>query len=194
MKRFVLSIFLILGFITAQAQDSYDGKIISSIKVEISGPPTVGNSYIKQNLQVEEGGTYGSVAIDKSIRNLMETESIKDVKVFVDSENSDQEGIALVFKVVAKPRIEKIIFSGNEELSDKKLAKTITSQEGELFDESNAKADKISLENLYLEKGFWNSQINYQELPSKDDVTKIILKFDVVEDLSLIHISEPTRH
>ena len=63
-----------------------------AIKIEISGPPTVGNSYVKQNLQVQEGGVYGTTAIDKSIRNLMETGSIKDVKVFIDpSISSDDE-------------------------------------------------------------------------------------------------------
>ena len=105
----------------------------------------------------------------------MDTGSIKDVKVFVDPENSNQDGLGVVFKVVTKPRIEKIIFDGNDELSDKKLSKTIVSYKGELYDESVAKSDKILLENLYLEKGFWNSSVNYQVIASKNDPSKIIL-------------------
>ncbi|MEK9772242.1 MAG: outer membrane protein assembly factor BamA [Opitutae bacterium] len=182
MKPFLILSILFLGFITLHGEGFYEGKVISSIKVDISGPPTVGKSYIKQNLQVEEGSIYGTPSIDKSIRNLMDTGSIKDVKVFIDPEKSNQDGLTIVFKVVTKPRIEKIIFEGNDKLSNKKLSKTITLQVGELYDESMAKSDKILLEDLYLEKGFWNSSVNYQITPSKDDPSKIILQFDLVEN------------
>ena len=182
MKPFLFLVILFFGYISLHAQDLYEGRVITSIKVDISGPPTVGQSYIKQNLQIEEGSIYGTASIDKSIRNLMDTGSIKDVKVFVDPENSNQDGLGVVFKVVTKPRIEKIIFDGNDELSDKKLSKTIVSYKGELYDESVAKSDKILLENLYLEKGFWNSSVNYQVIASKNDPSKIILQFDVREN------------
>ena len=122
---------LFVGLFQINAQNSYEGKVISSIDVEISGPPTVGKSYIRQNLQVEVKSIYRTTSIDKSIRNLIDTGSIKDVKVFIDSEKSNNDGLAVIFKVVTKPRIEKITFSGNDELSDKKLLKTITSQAGE---------------------------------------------------------------
>ena len=75
-----------------QSKDSYEGKVISSIEIEVSGPPTVGKSYIKQNLQVEEKGIYRTTSIDKSIRNLIESGSIKDVKVFIDPKKSNKEG------------------------------------------------------------------------------------------------------
>jgi outer membrane protein insertion porin family len=182
MKQIFLVVLFCLGFLNTHARESFEGKRISSIKVEVTGPPTVGKSYIKQNLQVEEGSIYSSASIDKSIHNLMGTGSVQDVKVFIDSQKSNQQGIAVIFKVATKPRIEKILFFGNDELSDKKLLKSITSQVGELLDESVAKADKISLEDLYLEKGFWNSQINYQIVASEGDPSQIILRFDVVEN------------
>ena len=142
----------------------------------------MGTSYIKQNLQVEEKGIYRTSSIDKSIHNLIETGSIKDVKVFIDSEKSNNDGLALIFKVVTKPRIEKITFSGNDELSDKKLLKTISSQVGELYDESEVKSDQNLLSELYLEKGFWNSNVDYQIIPSEADPAKIILHFDLEEN------------
>ena len=182
MKQIFLIALFWLGLLNIHGQESFEGKRISSIKVEVTGPPTVGSSYIKQNLQVEEGSIYSSSSIDKSIHNLMGTGSVQDVKVFIDPKKSNQQGLAVVFKVATKPRIEKILFYGNDELSDKKLLKSITSQVGELLDESLAKADKISLEDLYLEKGFWNSQVNYQILESEDDQSKVILRFDLVEN------------
>ena len=84
MKLLLLIFVLFAGMLGLHGQGSYEGKSISKIDVNIFGPPTVGKSYIKQNLQVEEGGIYKSVFIDKSIRNLMDTGTIKDVKVFID--------------------------------------------------------------------------------------------------------------
>jgi len=182
MKLFLMLFFSFLGFCYGFGNDSFEGKQISSIEIEIIGPPTVGESYVKQNLQVEEKGIYATTSIDKSIQNLMDTGSIKDVKVFVDPKNSTKEKVALVFKITTKPRIEKITFEGNEEISDKKLSKTITSQVGELFDESQLKADLILLEDLYLEKGFWNSQVQYQITTALEDDSEIILKFEFIEN------------
>ena len=151
---FLLCISVYVG--TLIADTSSGSKTISTIKIEISGPPTVGESYVKQNLQIQEGDHYKTSSIDKSIRNLMETGSISDVKVFKDPVASKNDDVALVFKVVTKPRIEEIRFNGNNELSDKKLLKSITAKVGELYDEAKVKSDIIILERLYLEKGFFS--------------------------------------
>ena len=167
---------------TLIADTSSGGKTISTIKIEISGPPTVGESYVKQNLQIQEGDHYKTSSIDKSIRNLMETGSISDVKVFKDPVASKNDDVALVFKVVTKPRIEEIRFNGNNELSDKKLLKSITAKVGELYDEAKVKSDIIILERLYLEKGFWNSGVTYQVLRGVEDPDKKILSFFIEEN------------
>ena len=99
---FLLCISVCVG--TLIADTSSGGKTISTIKIEISGPPTVGESYVKQNLQIQEGDRYKTSSIDKSIRNLMETGSIRDVKVFKDPVASKNDDVALVFKVSYKAK------------------------------------------------------------------------------------------
>ena len=136
------------------------GKKISSIEIALDGPKTLGKSFLLQNLQVEVGMIYDPNSIDKSIRNLIATGSVDDVKVFYDPEKSSAEGVALIFKVKAKARISQIRFSGNDKLSDKKLEKTISLTVGDLFDDSEFKSDQLALEKLYLEKGYWNAKIS----------------------------------
>jgi outer membrane protein insertion porin family len=133
-------------------------------------------------LQVQEGDLYKTSSIDKSIRNLMETGSIRDVKVFKDPVSSKNDDVALVFKVVTKPRIEEIRFNGNDELSDKQLLKSISAEVGELYDEAKVKSDILSLESLYLEKGFWNSDVSYQVLQGEEEPEKRILSFFIEEN------------
>ena len=175
-------LFLLPGLALLWSQASVsDGKTISEIRIELDGPKTLGNSFILQNLQIETGIPFVGSAIDKSIANLMATGAIDDVKVFIDPESSTDEQVVLVFKVRTKPRIGEIKFSGNDELSNRKLEKEIEISVGELFDEAEIKADQIALEELYLEKGFWNSRIE-SEVKQMSDNKNVSIVFRIVEN------------
>ena len=115
-------LFLLPGLALLWSQASIsDGKTISEIRIELDGPKTLGKSFILQNLQIETGIPFVGSAIDKSIANLMETGAIDDVRVFIDPDSSTDEEVVLVFKVRTKPRIGEIKFSGNDDLSNRKL-------------------------------------------------------------------------
>ncbi|MDC0547737.1 outer membrane protein assembly factor BamA [Opitutales bacterium] len=174
-------IFLLSGIIILWSQVIPDGKTISSISVQLEGPDTIGKSFILQNLQIETGIPYKSNAIDKSITNLMETGAIDDVKVFLDPDLTTDSEVALVFKVRTKSRIGKIIFEGNEKISNGKLEKSIEISVGELFDEAEIKADQGSLQELYLEKGFWNSQIDAQ-IVRDEGKRSVTVVFNIIEN------------
>ena len=174
-------IFLLSGIIILWSQVIPDGKTISSISVQLEGPDTIGKSFILQNLQIETGIPYKSNAIDKSITNLMETGAIDDVKVFLDPDFTTDSEVALVFKVRTKSRIGKIIFEGNEKISNGKLEKSIEISVGELFDEAEIKADQGSLQELYLEKGFWNSQIDAQ-IVRDEGKRSVTVVFNIIEN------------
>jgi outer membrane protein insertion porin family len=160
---------------------SPDGKTISSISIELNGPDTIGKSFILQNLQIETGIPYKSNAIDKSITNLMATGAIDDVKVFFDPDKSTQNEVALVFKIFTKSRIERVIFEGNDKISTTKLEKSIEVSAGELLDEAEIKADQRALEKLYLEKGFWNSQVD-SKIISKEGERGAQVVFSIIEN------------
>jgi outer membrane protein insertion porin family len=174
-------LFLLSGMMILWSQVVPDGKTISSISIELEGPDTIGKSFILQNLQIETGIPYKSNAIDKSITNLMATGAIDDVKVYLDPEISTEQEVALVFKVYTKARIGTIIFEGNNKLSDRKLEKEIEISIGELLDESEIKADQRALEELYLEKGFWNSHVDSQII-TKEEGRSVSVVFKIIEN------------
>ncbi len=163
------------------AQVVPEGKKIISIEISMEGPRTLGKSFLLQNLQVEKGMDYDPTSIDKSIRNLIATGSVDDVKVFYDPENSTQDGVALIFKVRAKPRVREIVFEGNEKLSNRKLEKTISLDVGGLFDDSTFKSDKIAIEELYLDKGYWNVVVSTEVRKVKND-SGVSVVFKVIEN------------
>ena len=80
-----------------------------------------------------------------------------------------------------RARIGTIIFEGNNKLSDRKLEKEIEISIGELLDESEIKADQRALEELYLEKGFWNSQVDSQ-IRTKEGGRSVSVVFKIIEN------------
>jgi outer membrane protein assembly factor BamA len=173
--------FLIFGFAILWAQVNPEGKKISSIKIEVIGPNTVGKSFVLQNLQVESGGEYEGSAIDRSIRNLTSSGTVNDVRVFIDQDLSSENEIALIFKVWTKSRIKSVLFEGNDKLSDRSLEKIISLNAGDLMDEATLKSDLSLLKERYLEKGYWNSIIDSQIIrDGKSENVSILYK--IVEE------------
>ncbi len=158
-----------------------DTKKIHSIDIKLQGPRTVSESFIRQNLQVEEGAIFRESSIDKSIRNLMDSGTIQDVKVYLDPDLENDEKVALVFKVKTKARVGEISFNGNDKISDKKLSKSISTKIGQMLDFSKVNADLKVLEDLYLEKGYWNIRIKSQVIDSTEkDEAKLV--FEILEN------------
>ena len=158
-----------------------DTKKIHSIDIKLQGPRTVSESFIRQNLQVEEGAIFRESSIDKSIRNLMDSGTIQDVKVYLDPDLENDEKVALVFKVKTKARVGEISFNGNDKISDKKLSKSISTKLGQMLDFSKVNADLKVLEDLYLEKGYWNIRIKSQVIDSTEkDEAKLV--FEILEN------------
>ena len=176
---FTTLIFLLVGALYVFANT--DLRKIGSIEVIIEGAETVSESYIRQNLQVEEGSLYHSPAIDKSIRNLMESGSIQDVKVYLDPSKEKEDRIGLVFKVITKARLGNILFKGNKKYSDKKLSKIVSSKPGQMLDRSSIHSDLRALNDFYLEKGFWDIRIRSEVIQQSQNKDSSLV-FNIVEN------------
>ena len=98
-------LFLLSGMMILWSQVMPEGKVISSISIELEGPDTIGKSFILQNLQIETGIPYKSNAIDKSITNLINLENSKMYsKNYLELENT----IMTFMKLMKKLKIKKI--------------------------------------------------------------------------------------
>ena len=179
-RRFFPYIFFLLGLVILWAQVSPEGKRITDIEIQLIGPKTLGESFILQNLQIEKGNTFEATAIDKSIRNLISTGSVEDVRVFLNAKKSDADEVALTFKVWTKARIGKILFEGNKKLSSRKLENMISLKEGDLLDESILKEDQNLISEKYLEKGYWNSSVDVSVDRGNGEVP-VNIRYKIVE-------------
>ena len=65
-------------------------------------------------------------------------------------------------------------------MSDKKLSKTISLKEGDLLTQSTLNKDRKVIEELYLDKGYWDTIINFKVEQTDDRETARVV-FDISE-------------
>ncbi len=87
--------------------------------------------------------------------------TIYDLKYF-ESVEAHQEGNKLIFKVVEKPIVAKIIFQGNDEVDKDDLSEGLKTREYSILDVNSIQADVRKMEKTYEEKGFYLANVSYE--------------------------------
>ena len=119
-KLSFFSFYLLFSFVSGQ-QDSRT-KEITDIEIQIIGPQTEPSSFKIYSWTM----LHTILSQDRSIRNLIETGAIADVRAFIDPVKSTDKTISLLFKVtIAKLKVSLFW----NDVSDKKLSKTISLKE-----------------------------------------------------------------
>ncbi|MGL4722102.1 MAG: outer membrane protein assembly factor BamA [Desulfovibrionaceae bacterium] len=142
----------------------------------------VGNKFIEEaailsRLPIAIGDIPTARNIDLAIKSLWNMGYFNDIKV---SEKKDSKGISLIFHVVEKPRITTIQFSGNKEISTKKLRELLVSQVGEVAQDSKMTEDKDKMLAEYRKKGFYNASIE-EKIVSQEDASQATLEINIKE-------------
>ena len=178
---FLVALFLFAGILPnfgLRAQDVADPVTVREVRVRYDGFPSVSEALIRGNIQVQRGSLFQQPVVDRSIRSLYRTGFFEFIAADVDKIGSDE--VVVSFRVKPKYRVSEIDFQGNERISDKRLKKEIGIEEGDFFDEFNAKSDEDALFALYLKKGFSNVDIDYDYI--RDDSTGLIdVTFNISE-------------
>lgn len=176
--RFVAIFFTLLVSISALAdtpigthQDLFK---ISEIKVQ-------GNKKVEAEAILEKISAKKNMMVDNyTIRNDIKT--IYNMKYF-DSVEMHQNGSVLLIKVVEKKIISKIIFEGNDEVSEEDLKEQLKTKEYNILDVNTIKSDVLTLQKFYEEKGFYLANITYDLTKNEFgglDLTFKIKEFDKV--------------
>ncbi|MGE9290024.1 MAG: outer membrane protein assembly factor BamA [Puniceicoccales bacterium] len=170
------------------AQDAPTPTVVREVRVRYDGFPSVSEALIRGNIQVQRGELFDQAAVDRSIRSLYRTGFFEFLAADVDAVGDDE--VVVTFRVKPKYRVSRIVFQGNDKLSDKKLKKEISINEGDFFDEYNAKSDEDAIYALYLKKGYSNVDVDYEYV--SDDATGLVDVTFLIQEGSKIHVGEIT--
>lgn len=175
LRRSILLLILILFNIPSQIVfPQQQAKVYKILGITVSGNKTadanaiISASGIKVNDEIQVPG-------DKTInaiRNLWALNILKDVQLLIDKEIGD--GIFLLIKVEEYPRLEKVVFEGNDEIGTSELEKNVTFLRGTVIKPQDIAKLKQRLLKLYEKEGLLGAKI--------DDKYYTYLSADTTED------------
>ena len=172
----VLSFFI--GLNSALAQD-----IIGPIKemFRVDSIEFEGNRKVEAEAILEKLGTRQDMMLDnyllrKDLSRIYEMKYFEEVEAYHKIANGQN---ILLFKLVEKPIISKITFSGNDEINDDDLKEQIKTKEFNILDISTLKNDVLLLQKHYEEKGYFLALASYHLTDNENG--SVDVKFKIKE-------------
>ena len=158
-KWFKLSlIILVLSFVEVYPQ-------VQKVNYRILGITVIGNKTADAGLIIANSGLKVGDEIsvpgdqtNNAIKHLWNLGIFEDVELLIDKKIED--GIFLQIKVKEYPRLEKIVFKGNDEIKDDDLNKKITVVRGQTLKPQEIVRIKNQIKSMYDDEGYLNAVID----------------------------------
>jgi outer membrane protein insertion porin family len=158
-RRVVLGALLTLlpGVPAAFGQASLEGETLSDLVFE--GLVRVEPTAVEAVLASKEGEPFRADQVRKDVEAIYQMGFFEDVQVFA---RSGSEGVVLTYVVAEKPAIRKSLIEGNQKVSSDDIKDVIDVRPFTILDESKLRANLKKVKDLYLEKGFYLAEIEYE--------------------------------
>lgn len=161
MSRFF--VFLSCLICCLQAEESYDNAIVEKIEVSIENldiDTSFDTKALIARLKTRVGDPFSQLVFDQDLKNL--SEEFDAIKPELREENNK---LFITIALRIKPLIKRIAWHGNNIFSTNKLQKELGIKINSVFsrDKFNKALNKIK--ELYLKKGYFESQITYAAEP-----------------------------
>ncbi|HXH75819.1 MAG TPA: outer membrane protein assembly factor BamA [Bacteriovoracaceae bacterium] len=197
MNKALLLIFTFLFFgATASAQE-----IIGPIRemfqvdsIEITGNRKVESEAITEKLSTRPDMVLDNYLLRKDLSRIYDMKYFEEVEAY--HKKAGDKNI-LLFKLVEKPIISKISFSGNDEINDDDLKEQIKTKEFNILDISTLKNDVLLLQKHYEEKGYFLALATYELADNQNgsvEVKFVIKEWDKVRVKKITFLGNKQIH
>ena len=164
-------------------------------KIYFEGNDEISEESLREKLTINEGEVFDKGKIESTIKELRakyQDENFFNVKITYDIEERENNSVDLIFSIDEgkEAKVYRIEILGNEFYSDKKIKKTMETDEKGFFSwltgSGKLVSDEIALDierirALYLNSGFMRVQVSEPEIVYNEDKTRITLKIRIVE-------------
>ncbi len=159
--------------------------IISDIRVENS--KRVEKEAVLARISSQKGEPLDREKVKRDILSVLELGFFWDVQVKLENITGDRKA-DLVFYVKEIPAIKSIQIEGNDEIDKEDIEKVITIKVNSPFDINKIRATAQKIKELYVEKGFFLSDVGYQPSSVEEALGQdsVDLKFIISEHAKVI--------
>ncbi len=163
----------------AAAQQQQRSWVIDTIVV--SGAERMSPASVVARSGIVPGDTVGYRDVQRTIRLLYATGQISDVQVFQATVGGRA---ALIIEIVERPMLARWAVRGPQKLSERKVRGRVDLLEGRPYDPAAAARSRASIDSLYKQQGYYQSQVTLRKLPQDDGSVAIV--FDVDEGRRIV--------
>ncbi len=164
-KHHLVAISILLSAGAAHAQG-----VINTIRIE--GNQRIEPATIESYLGITKGENVTTAQINDALKELYKTGFFNDVKLRT-------QGSDLVVSVIENPSINKVVFEGNDKISDEDLEKEVTLRSRSIYTRTAVQTDVKRLLDVYRRNGRYSATIDPQVIQREQN--RVDLVFDVKE-------------
>jgi len=156
-----------------------EGKVV---EIRIEGNNRVESDTIKSYLETEVGDTYYPARVRQDIKNIYAQGFFRDVEVFG---RQTGQGVVLTYRVVERPMVSKVSYSGNKAATDDEMKEAITVEEHRVLDENQVKETEKAIKSLYEKKGFYLVEVESDIEPKGKGKVEVSFKVEENEKVRI---------
>lgn len=131
-------------------------------KITVEGNQRIQTQVILENIKQAAGTPLSDRTVNDDILRLYKLGYFDSVVVYQESNGN---GVSLIYSVVERPLIKEIEFKGNSEISTDKLKEALTFKTRSFFDKAAIAASIDKIMDKYKEKGYYNVSVTYEVVP-----------------------------
>lgn len=156
-------------------------------RVQFRGNRKVEDDAIRVNLLTQAGGTLDLEKIRQDIRAMWKMGFFEDVTAF--AEPSPDGGVIVTFAVQEKPSVRKVLVSGNDDVDLDDINEVLDLERDAILDIAKVKKNREKIHDLYVEKGFYLAEVDYEVRPINESEVDV---WFVVDEGAKVEIREVT--
>ncbi len=178
---FLSTVFL--SNVRGQDQDTKQPQQYKILGISVEGNKSAETAAIIANTGLKNGEeiTVPGEQTRTAITRLWDLRIFSDIQIAI--ENRVGDGVYLLIKVKENPRLEKVEFAGNDELSESDLTKKVSLLKGQIVSPQEVSRLVGVLKKAYDDEGYLQAEIKPELIESPDTLARgrVILRFTINE-------------
>lgn len=129
-------------------------QFIGSIAPE--GNTRIDSGAILRKIQTKAGDAYNPARLREDLKSIYKMGYFDDVQIDI---SDDDSGKVVIFRVVEKPAISDLSYSGIDELDDDDVTAVVSIKENSILNPTRVNDSAAAIKALYKSKGFYNTEV-----------------------------------
>jgi len=139
---------------------------LTIVDIRVQGNKQMTTGAVLANIKLRAGQPYDETLVKADVQRLLQTRRFDSVTT---TRQADPKGVILVFNVVERPLVKKLVITGVREFKLSRILKELPFGQGDPIDKQNVEAGRERILTLYHDQGFFDATVTYDAKAFAED-------------------------